>query len=323
MKTALVTGATGFVGFHLVQVLAEAGFVVRAFVRRTSDARDLRAGGTELREGSLDDPASLVKAAAGADVVFHLAAAKRARSSGEYFRANVDGVRAAIGAASAAGARLVYLSSLAAVGPSVDGRPVSEADEPRPITDYGRSKLGGELACRSAAEMREVVVLRAPAVYGPRDRDLYRFFTMAARGYLTVPTGPERRLQMIHVRDLAEGLLRAAQAEHPGPLYHVAEAQDYSWGEVAALVALAVGRSVRTVRVPPAVVKAAAAASEFGAGLVGRATIFNRDKARELLAPAWLCDTSAAARDLGFVARTPLPAGLNETAAWYRAHGWL
>lgn len=323
MKTALVTGATGFVGFHLVQRLGEAGIAVRAVVRRTSRTDELRALGVELREGDLAEPASLARAAEGADVVFHLAALTRARSREDYFRANVDGTRAVLSAAADVGARALYLSSLSAAGPSLDGRRIDASDEPRPITEYGRSKLGGEAACRSAAEKQEVVVLRAPAVYGPRDRDLYRFFSMAARGFIAVPTGPERRLQMLHVRDLAEALFRAAQAERPGLLYHVAEARDYSWEEVAALVAAAVGRRVHTLRVTPGLMRAAAAASELGAGLLGRATIFNRDKARELLAPGWLCDTVTAERELGFVARIPLEAGLKETAEWYHSRGWL
>ncbi len=323
MKEALVTGATGFVGSHLVEVLAEAGVGVRALVRRTSRTEALATLGVERVEGALEDPASLARAAAGVDVVFHLAALTRARTREEYFRANAEGARAAVQAAAAAGARLIYLSSLAAVGPSEDGRPVAEGDAPRPITQYGRSKLAGEEACSSAAERLEVVVLRAPAVYGPRDRDLYRFFSMAARGIMAMPTGPERRLQMIHVRDLAQALVCAGQAERPGRLYHVAEAQAYGWTEVAALVAAAVGGRVRVVRVPPALVQAAATASELGARMMGRATIFNRDKARELLASGWLCETAAAERDLGFSARIPLERGLRETAEWYRARGWL
>ena len=323
MSHALVTGATGFVGSHLVELLAEAGVRTRALVRRTSDTTRLEALGIERVEGALDDAPSLRRAAAGVDVVFHLAALTRARNAAEYGRVNAEGARRVAEAAGACGARLVYLSSLAAVGPSEGGRPVTESDEPRPITDYGRSKLAGEIACRAAAGDGEVVVLRAPAVYGPRDRDLFRFFSMAARGIVTLPTGPERRLQLIHARDLAAALVAAARADRPGPIYNVAEARSYAWSKVAGMVAGAVGGKVRFVRVPPALVRAAAGASELGARLMGRATIFNRDKARELLAPGWLCETAAAERDLGFVARIPLASGLQQTADWYRSEGWL
>ena len=318
---ALVTGATGFVGSHLVQVLVEAGVGVRALVRRTSDTRNLQALGIRRVETSLEDGAGLARAAEGTDVVYHLAALTRARSRNEYFRVNAEAVRVIAQVAHSAGARLVYLSSLAAVGPTRAGRPVLESDPPLPITEYGRSKLAGEVACRESGA--ETVILRAPAVYGPGDRELLRFFAMAARGLILMPAGPDRPLQLLHVRDLSAALAQAGAVTEPGALYHVADPRVYYWSAVVDLVAAAVGRRVRVLRVPSALVTTAAAASEWGAGMLGRATMFNRDKVRELLAPGWLCDTAAAERELGFRCRIPLATGLTETAQWYRARGWL
>ncbi len=322
MHKALVTGATGFVGSHLVELLAEAGVGVRALVRRTSNTRLLDQLGADCIEGDLEDALALARAAQGVDVVFHLAALTRARSREEFFRVNARAVEAVARAAAGAGARLVYLSSLAAVGPAQDGRAVRETDPPRPITDYGRSKLDGEAACTTAVA-GDVVILRAPAVYGPRDRDIYRFFAMAARGLIAMPTGPQRRIQMLYVRDLAEALITAGRTRSARLLYHVAEARSYTWREVAELVGEAVGKRVHVVPVPAVLVSVAAGMSELGARAVGRTTIFTRDKARELLAPGWLCETTAAERDLGFAARTPLATGLKATAEWYRARGWL
>ena len=322
VNKALVTGATGFVGSHLVELLAEAGVGVRALVRRTSDTRLLDQLGVGRIEGDLHDAPALARAAQGVDVVFHLAALTRARSREEFFRVNARAVEGVAGAAAEAGARLVFLSSLAAVGPALDGRAVRETDPPKPITDYGRSKLDGEAACTTAVP-GEVVILRAPAVYGPRDRDIYRFFAMAARGFVAMPTGPQRRIQMLYVRDLVEALVAAGRTKGARLLYHVAEARSYTWREVAELVGEAVGRRVHVVPVPPVLVGVAAVISELSAKAVGRTTIFTRDKARELLAPGWLCDTAAAERDLGYTARTPLATGLKATADWYRARGWL
>lgn len=322
MNNVLVTGATGFVGSHLVELLAEAGVGVRALVRRTSDTRLLEQLGANRIEGDLQDAGALARAADGVDVVFHLAALTRARSREEFLRINARATEVVARAAAAVGARLVYLSSLAAVGPVRQGRAVTENDPPWPITEYGRSKLDGEVACRTAGE-GNLVILRAPAVYGPRDRDIYSFFAMAARGIAAVPTGPERRIQMIYARDLAEALVAAGRTTGAKLLYHVAEARSYAWREMCELVGSAVGRKVRLIPVPPALVSAVASINELGAKAMGRTTIFTRDKARELLAPGWLCETAAAERDLGFVARTPLATGLNVTADWYRARGWL
>jgi nucleoside-diphosphate-sugar epimerase len=255
--------------------------------------------------------------------VVHLAALTHARSAGEYRAANVDGTRRLLDTAVTAGVgRFVYLSSLAAVGPA-RARPVSAEDDARPLTEYGRSKLAGELACAGYADRIEVVVLRAPAVYGPRDTDLFHFFRLARLGVLPAPTGPVRRLQMVHVEDLARALVLAVQARAAAGVYHIAESRSYTWREVGTLVGDAVGRRVRHVPVPGMVIAALGAVSETAAGLVGRSSIFNRDKARELLAPGWLCETEAARAALNFEADIPLAEGLRSTAQWYRGQGWL
>ncbi|HSJ31588.1 MAG TPA: NAD-dependent epimerase/dehydratase family protein [Longimicrobiales bacterium] len=320
----LLTGATGFVGSHAAQAFVRAGFEVRALVRSLERARPIAELGVELVHGSLDDAPALDAACAGVRTVVHLAALTHARSDREYEEANVSGTRRLLDSALAAGAqRFVYLSSLAAVGPAEGGRPVEPGDQPRPLTRYGRSKLGGERVSMEAAAHIDVRILRAPAVYGPRDTDLYHFFKLARRGVIPVPTGPARLLQMVHVEDLARALVLAAQAPGAAGVYHIAEARQYTWEEVGRAVGEAVGRGVRVARVPGGLIAGLAAVSEAAAGVVGRSSIFNRDKARELLAPGWLCETDAARAVLNFEADIPLADGLRTTAQWYREQGWL
>lgn len=321
----LVTGGTGFVGSHLVEALIRQDVQVRVMARKTSDKARLPRQATVI-EGDLLDHTARAQAVHGVDIVFHLAAATRARSADAYFRANAEGTRVlveTIRSARPQPRRLVYLSSLAAAGPAENGKPVELHDAPHPITAYGHSKLAGEQFCLQATPDIDVIMLRAPAVYGPRDRDLFHCFQLAARGILPIPQGPERLLQFIHVSDLVEALVRAAVVPNVTGVYHVAESRSYAWSEIAQWLAQAVGRQVRAVRIPPWCVHTAAAVSELGAAAMGRATIFNREKAREMLAPGWLCETEAAKRDLGFEGQIPLPVGLTGTAAWYREHGWL
>jgi len=201
--------------------------------------------------------------------------------------------------------------------------PVSRATVPAPLTAYGRTKLAGERICQAASGSVAVSVLRAPAVYGPRDRDVFEFFRLARFGVVPLPGAPHRRLQMIHAADLARGLLLAATSEQANGVYHVAEARSFEFEEMARMVAEAVGTKAKILHVPGPLISAAAAAAETMAGLFGKSTIFNRDKARELLAPGWLCETELAQRDFGFIAHIPLQAGLNETAKWYFQNGWL
>lgn len=324
--SVLITGATGFVGAHVVSRFAEQGTAIRALVRASSDTRALERCGAELAPGSMTDPDSLRRAVREVDVVVHLAALTSARSTAEYRRVNETGTRELVRAAVLADPRprrFVYLSSLAAAGPSIDGEPVKPGDAPRPVTAYGRSKLAGEIACQEAAADIEVSILRAPAVYGPGDREMFRFFRMAQLGIVPVPAGPDRMLQFVHVGDLAGALVRAALGPAAAGLFHIAEAKAYGGREFARLVGEAVGRQVRVVTVPAAVLRMAAFMNEAARGAMARSTVFNRDKAEELLATGWLCETGTARDVLGFEAETPLARGLRDTALWYERNRWL
>ena len=326
IETLLVTGATGFVGSHVIEAAAQFRFRMRALVRKAADTARLKEAGFDCVQGALEDRAALADAVSGVDAVLHLAAATRARTPEEYERANVGGTQAVVDAMLLAGrprARLIYLSSLAAAGPPINGRPITRDDPPRPLTTYGRTKLAGETVCLAASDRLHVMILRAPAVYGPRDRDVYEFFRLAKFGVVPLPSAATGQLQMIHARDLARALLLAATSDGAGGVYHVAEARAYGWEEMARMVGAAVGRKVVVPRVPGIVLIAAATMSETIARLLGKSTIFNREKADELMAPGWLCETELARRDFGFEAAIPLQAGFDETARWYRQHGWL
>lgn len=323
MARILITGATGFVGSHLVEAVARNGLRARALVRETSAVGPLKQYGVERVIGDITDPASLRRAVADVDTVLHLAASTRALRPADFHRVNAEGTRRLVTAMAEAGGRrrLVYLSSLAAVGPRGD-RPVRADDEARPITAYGRSKREGERVSLEAEEV-STAVLRAPAVYGPGDRDLLTFFRLADRGLLPVMGSVERRLQFVHARDLATAILAAAGSPEATGVFHIAEPRSYAWDEVLGLMAAATGREGRRVRIPVTGLKAAALATELVARATRRPGIFDRDKAREILAPGWLCETEGARRAFGFEAAIPLEAGLRETAAWYRANGWL
>ncbi len=323
MTDLLITGATGFVGSHLVEALARGGTRARALVRPSSDTSLLERHDITPVIGSLQDVDSLRRALGDASVVVHLAAATRALTEADFHRVNARGTERLLDAMEADGGRrrMVYLSSLAAVGPT-RGRPVRPDDDPHPLTPYGRSKLEGERAALSREGM-DVAVLRPPAVYGPRDRDLFTFFRMA-RWHVLPTAGPsDRPMQLVYAPDLADAITAAAEPGAATGVFHVAEPREYPWSEVIRLVGAAVDRRTVVVRVPDVLVKAAATLTEALARRAGRAVIFDRAKARELLAPGWTCETESARLGLGFEAPTPLAEGLEKTARWYRANGWL
>lgn len=320
-RTALITGATGFVGGHLVRRLAAAGWQVRALVRATSDTRALEQAGAERFVGDLDSVEALARAADGADTVFHLAALTVARGEEPFVRANAQGTRNVVRGVLTAPRRprrLVYLSSYAACGPARHGRPRTAGETPEPLTAYGRTKLQGEAAVREAEQAGvQAVILRAPPVYGPGDRALLPYFRLVKRRLAPAPAGPELRTHMVYVEDLAAALHRAADA--PAGTYAVAEPVEHPWSAVVGAMAGALGTRPVRVPLPPGAVRAAGAV----AGWFGGLGVFNREKAEEMLAPAWLCDLTGLDALLPPGTATPLADGIGRTARWYREHGWV
>lgn len=321
-RRALITGATGFVGSHLAERLSDQGWLIRALVRPTSDTRLLRELGAELVVGDLSSTASVREAARGCEVAYHLAAATFERDEATFVRANVEVTRSVVEGAREAGVgRLIYLSSYAACGPSVPDRPRSMEEVPAPLTAYGRTKLGGEEIVRAAgAEGFEVVIVRAPAVYGPRDRALLSYFQLVRWWLAPAPGGGERYLHLIYAPDLARALEGAADG--PTGTFPVADPRAYAWSELVDAMAGALERRPLRPRLPVALVRAAAGVAEAVGGLAGRAVTFNREKAEEMLAPGWVCERPSAEL-LPPEQVTPLPVAIAETVRWYTRQGWL
>lgn len=319
-RTALITGATGFVGGHLVRRLAAAGWHVRALVRATSDTRVLDEVGAERVHGDLGATDAIREGADGADTVFHLAALTIARGEEPFQRANAQGTRNVVRGVMAATRRprrLVYLSSYAACGPARHGRPRGTDETPEPLTAYGRTKLLGESAVREAErDGLQAVILRAPPVYGPGDQALLPYFRLVKRRLAPAPAGG-LRTHMVFVEDLAAALARAADA--PPGTYAVAEPVEHPWDAVTGHIAAALGTKPVRVPLPPALVRGVGTV----AGWFGGIGVFNREKAEEMLAPAWLCDLQGLDALLPPGTATPLAQGIARTARWYQENGWV
>lgn len=324
-RIAFLTGATGFVGRYLVRQLSAEGWCIRALARPTSSTKHLLDVGAELVRGDLLNPRALAEGVESADAVFHLAAVTAARTAGEYERANAEGTRALVEAMGTAGVRpkrLVYLSSYAACGPAVEGVPRTLDVAPSPLTAYGRTKLAGELAVREAEAVGvEVVIIRAPVVYGPGDRALLPYFRLLRWGLAPAPGGGDRKLHLIFAPDLARAL--SGSLEVAAGTYAVAEPREHRWSEVVDAIAVGVGRRPLRLSIPPLLVRSAAAATETIGRISGRAVAFNREKAEEMLASDWICDLDGSDVLLSRGEMTPLQDGIEQTTRWYLRQGWL
>jgi nucleoside-diphosphate-sugar epimerase len=323
----LVTGASGFVGSHLVDALVARGDAVTALVRPSSSRRWLDRHPVRIVAGSLDDPAFLESAVRGQDAVFHIAGVITALTPAGYFRVNVGGTRRVVEACKRAAPglrRLLYVSSLAATGPAVDGPAVDETTPCRPVSPYGASKLGGERVVMAAARDLPVTAVRPPVVVGPRDHALLPFFRVVKRG-IRFALGGRKHLSLVYVSDLVAGILRAADAPRAaGQVYFLSGRGWHDYDALASAMAGAVGvrRTIR-VRVPMAALRVAAMAMETLAPLAGITPMLTGYKVREIGQARWTCTAAKAERELGFEPRVGLAEAMARTAAWCREEGLL
>jgi nucleoside-diphosphate-sugar epimerase len=312
-------------GGHLVEALLADGQDVRCLLRESSSTRWLEGLAVDRVTGRLEDSETLAAAASGVDTVYHLAAVTKASDRKTYYRVNAQGTArlAEVCRRRPTPPRFVYVSSTAAVGPSRPGKAVCERDECKPLTDYGRSKLEGERELIKRADALPFVIVRPPAVYGPRDADMFIFFRLVNRGIKPVLTGGERVLSVIFVKDLIKGLILAGKSDIVNETFHVAHDQPVTWETFADTIAEILGKNPIKIPVSPTVLWTAAALNEIGYRLAGKTTIFNRQKVREMRQTSWVCDTGKSADVLGYKPTYSLRESLEITAQWYRENDWL
>ncbi|MBY0321218.1 MAG: NAD-dependent epimerase/dehydratase family protein [Reyranella sp.] len=306
-KLVAVTGVTGFVGPHLVAALARRGYKLRLLVRRWSPLPSLEGVAADMVLGDLLDEAALKRLVQGVDAVVHAAGLIKARRSSDFFTVNRDGT--ALLSALAPDARFLLLSSLAAREPQ--------------LSPYAASKRAAEevVAGRSGPWL----TVRAPAVYGPGDRETLAYFKAVARGLAPRPKVPRARLSLIHVADLVEALALALDRPPPPSTYEIDDGKEggYSYRDMADAAGRALGRKAVSLAVPRAVMAAVARGNAIGQSLGGSVQMLTPGKVSEIFHGDWTAHDRRLANALGLHPRFDLATGFAETILWYRARGWL
>ncbi|PKK83350.1 MAG: hypothetical protein CVT49_09110 [candidate division Zixibacteria bacterium HGW-Zixibacteria-1] len=324
-EKVLVTGANGFVGSRLCRRLLADGFHVIAGVREGCDGTYLVPLDVEYRFGDITQPETLPEMVAGVDYIIHNAGVVKVTRQEMFFEVNQAGTRNLLEAAAATAnlKKLIFISSAAASGPSEPGLPRTEAMPPMPITAYGRSKMAAEEEVLKFADKINSVIIRPPAIYGPGDKEMFAFFNILNNRIKPYLGSLKRRIQLVHVDDLARAVSIALRARtSSGAIYFIGEKQSYSYKELVRHLRNAVGRAGLPLYIPGGFVKAIAFLSESVMKIFGKTPMFTVEKADEILGNWEFC-VGKAGDELGFESEIAFADGALETTYWYREEGWL
>jgi len=328
-RRVLVTGASGLVGSHLVELLNQAGDVkIRLLARKTSNLRWVE--GIDYQEHIGDvtqSPAELLPAVEGAEVVYHVAGCTKALHQRTFFEVNARGTENLLLACATLREpprRFVLVSSAGAAGPSRSDAPLTEDISPRPVTVYGRSKLAAEETARRYMDRLSIAILRPGAIYGPRDYELLPAFKAVKSGLAARLGVSHRRFNMCHVRDVAKAIILAGGVEAAGSEIFLIGGQNTDQSELVSSIAKAMDkRRVWSPPVPKFLIYFAALLSSGVGQITRKPRIFTWGNAPRLLAKNWTMDISKAEKILGYQPDYNLDSGVIDAIDWYRKNDFL
>ncbi len=324
---AVVTGANGFVGSHLVDLLLEKKFSVRCVTRKSSNLKWLNDKNIENYNCGLFNKEGLREVFKDAEYIFHVAGVVKSKKPEGYFRGNVDTTRNLLEIALEFKnniKKFVVVSSQTAAGPSLDGKPVTEEMKANPITTYGRSKRAEEELAISFMDRLPITICRAPAVYGERDTEILIFFKTFQSGLMTTIGFNKKVISLIHVRDLVNGFYLAAVSDKSnGQIYFISSEKYYTWEEIGEVTSKILNKKAIKVKVPHPIVYSIAGVAQFFALFSSKPATLNIEKARDITQAAWICDTSKAVQELGYHQEISIEEGIKRTCDWYKEMKWI
>jgi nucleoside-diphosphate-sugar epimerase len=324
---ALVTGATGFIGSHLVDALVQRGDQVRCLVRDTNHLGWVQDSPVEFVVGDCQEKNSLNQAVQDVDQVFHLAGATAAVKEKTYFEVNGLGTENLVRACSENNPRLkkfISISSQAAAGPCRSGGHKNESDPCEPVSPYGKSKLLGEKLALAHAHELPLLILRPCAVYGPRDRGFYTLCKGLARRINPCLADNDQHISMCHVQDIVRAILLAAETRtESGEIFFLSDGHDYRMAEIGDIFAQAMAINPLKLPLPKQMLFGMAFVAECFSRVTGKPFVLSRGKVEEMIQKNWLCDITKARTVLGYEPRISLARGAELTVAWYKKENWL
>ncbi|MDP9961852.1 NAD-dependent epimerase/dehydratase family protein [Chryseobacterium lathyri] len=324
-KKILVTGANGFLGFYLVKAAIQKNLEVYAGVREGSEVSHLKDIDAKLTYLNYSDLNSLKEnfEINAYDYVIHAAGVTKTYNNQIYRTVNADYTKnVALAAKSIAIKKMVFISSLAALGPTIFGEEnvLLPDTAPKPITSYGRSKLIAEQTLKDLKNL-EWIILRPTAIYGPREKDLLTLFKMINRG-LEIYLGKKKQtLSFVYVEDIAEVAVQSCFADTSRECYNISDGKRYTIQELSGIIKKKL--KVKTVKIIIPIFFLRLLAGITESVMKRRVSIINKDKVSELIAENWFCSIEKARRDLSYTPQFTLDKGITDTIEWYKKNKWI
>lgn len=329
-EKVLITGASGFVGYHLIEAALNAGLEVYAAVRSSSNKEHLKE--FDIKYVDLDyssaDRLKIQLEEQQYQYIIHAAGITKAKTQEDYNKINADFSRNLAIAANAANIPLkkfVFVSSLAAIGPLTDlSAEIQDTSPAKPVTSYGVSKMLAEKYLLEIPKL-PLVVIRPTAVYGPREKDIFILFKSINKGLEPHIGSFKQQLSFVYVKDLANVIIKAlySSVHVHGKQYNISDGKIYDRYMLAGFVKKALNKKTYKFHLPIGLVALLASAMDLIYKNSKNTPTLNKEKMAELTAVNWACSIVNAREDFGYMPRFDLEKGLNDTIKWYLANKWL
>lgn len=322
-----VTGATGFIGYHLVKKLLNHGHQLFCLARINSDHKKLTDLGAQIVPGDLLEPQSFTHSLNQCEMVFHVAGVTKSIDSKGYYSGNQQTTHNLVGAITPppkTRKRLIFISSQAAAGPSISPLFGDTIMDSTPVSAYGRSKRAAEQEVEQAREKLDYVILRPSVVFGPGDREMLPLFKAALSGIIPHAGFRDFPANFIYIEDLIRAILLAAESDRTtGKTYFVHDGNPSSWKIMNSLIGRQCNHRAVVLPIALPLLMITCHISGMISKIRKKPAYINPDKWHEIKQPGWLCSNRKLQEDTAFSAQWSLSDAVSETAEWYRQQGWI
>ena len=325
-EKVLITGASGFLGYHIINAAVKEGYDVYAAIRKSSNVKHLEHLSVNYVELDYKNAESLEKLfeEKGFEYVIHGAGITKANSAKEYDLVNNIYTQnlATAAAKSKKVKRFVFISSLAAIGPSKSiAESITENKIPEPVTAYGVSKLNAENNLKKLDIPS--TIFRPTAIYGPREKDIFIVTQTLNKGIDAYIGRINQQLSFVYGADMGEIAVKALKQTGGNKEYNITDGNVYSRYAYADIVKKILAKKAVRFHLPMSVIKVLFFVVEKVNRSMNKAGAVSIEKLNELAAINWVCDISKVKNELGFEPKFDLEKGLQATVDWYKENKWL